>query len=61
LEHRNPQLIRLSVNEFRRLFITLILTPLHTSANSILTWSLWRRKHQQRARQCHQKRRSSPQ
>ncbi|MDL9947658.1 hypothetical protein QSJ19_19145 [Gordonia sp. ABSL11-1] len=59
-EHPNPSLIRLSVNEFRRLFISLILIPQHTT-RTVLDWSLWRRRHQQRARQCHQNRRSPPQ
>lgn len=60
-EHPNPALIRLSVNEFRRLFITLILAPLHTTRDRILDWSLWRRRHQRRAQQCHQSRRSTQQ
>lgn len=45
-------LIALTVNEFRRLFDTLLLRPLHTAAD-ILTWSTWRRKHQAIARACH--------
>ncbi len=56
-EHPNPTLIRLSVNEFRRLLVALILTPLH-HRDRILNWSLWRRQHQQRAHLCHQNRRS---
>lgn len=59
-EHSDPTLIRLSVNEFRRLFIALILSPLH-HRDRILDWSLWRRRHQQRAHQHHQKRRSQHQ
>ena len=59
-EHPNPTLIRLSINEFRRLFVALILTPLH-HRDRILTWSLWRRRHQQRAHHCHQNRRSQHQ
>ncbi|MGK2316364.1 IS701 family transposase [Gordonia rhizosphera] len=60
-EHPNPALIRLSVNEFRRLFIALVLTPLHAIGHRLLDWSVWRRKHQRRAQLCHQKRRSQPQ
>ena len=58
-ETPDPTLIRLSVNEFRRLFIALILAPLHTHTQ-LLDWSRWRRQHQHRARQCHQNRRSKP-
>jgi SRSO17 transposase len=60
IEHRDPSLIRLSINEFRRLFVALILTPLR-HRDRILDWSLWRRRHQQRAHLCHQNRRSQPQ
>ncbi|MFW0797811.1 IS701 family transposase [Gordonia sp. CPCC 205515] len=59
-EIADSTLIRLSVNEFRRLFIALILAPLHVSPG-LLDWSHWRRRHQQRARLCHQNRRSKPQ
>ncbi|CAN5393866.1 IS701 family transposase [soil metagenome] len=59
-ELANPTLIRLSINEFRRLFVALILTPLH-HRDRILNWSLWRRRHQQRSHQHHQNRRSQPQ
>jgi SRSO17 transposase len=45
-------LITLTVNEFRRLFVGLLLRPLHTVAD-ILAWSRWRRRHQARARACH--------
>lgn len=54
---RSPStLITLTINEFRRLFIALLLQPLHTVAN-ILAWSTWRRKHQATARRCHYRRR----
>lgn len=56
-EQPNKSLIRLSVNEFRRLFIALVLTPLHATGR-LLDWSIWRRRHQRRAQQCHQNRRS---
>jgi hypothetical protein len=45
-------LIMLTVNEFRRLFVGLLLRPLHAVAD-ILAWSTWRRRHQARARACH--------
>lgn len=60
LEASEPTLIRLSINEFRRLFIALVLTPLHTSSR-LLDWSRWRRQHQKQAQRCHQNRRSQPQ
>ena len=49
---RAESLITLTVNEFRRLFVALLLRPLHAVAD-ILAWSTWRRKHQARARACH--------
>jgi SRSO17 transposase len=52
----NPGPIRLTVNEIRRLFTTLVNPTIHTLAHR-LRWSLWRRTHQARARQCHYKRR----
>jgi len=52
------QRIRLSLKEFRRLFIALLLAPLHHDRTHILTWSHWRRKHQLIAQRCHQKARS---
>ena len=48
-------LILLTVNEFRRLFDTLLLTTRHT-ITSLLAWSRWRRQHQYRARQSHYRR-----
>lgn len=59
-DHHDPSLIRLSINEFRRLFIALILRPLQHHAN-IESWSTWRRRHQKRAQNAHQNRRSKPQ
>jgi SRSO17 transposase len=53
--HTRNSLITLTVNEFRRLFITLLLRPLHAVAD-ILAWSIWRRRHQARARACHYRR-----
>ena len=51
-----PDLIMLTVNEFRRLFDALLLTTRHT-ITSLLAWSRWRRQHQYRARQSHYRRR----
>ena len=45
-------LIQLTVNEFRRLFDALLLDTPRTIA-SLLAWSIWRRRHQARARQAH--------
>jgi hypothetical protein len=45
-------LVPLSVPEVRRLLVALVwqLTP---DSNRVLRWSLWRRRHQARARRCH--------
>ena len=51
-------LIRLTVNEFRRLFDALLLHTNHTLA-TLLAWSKWRRQHQYRARQSHYRRREN--
>ena len=51
-------LIALTVNEFRRLFDAILLTTRHTLA-SLLHWSIWRRRHQQRARQSHYRRQAN--
>ena len=48
-------LIELTVNEFRRLFDALLLSPTYT-VNRLLAWSRWRRRHQARARECHYRR-----
>jgi hypothetical protein len=48
-------LIEQTVNEFRRLFDALPLTPKHT-IDTLLAWSRWRRRHQARARECHHRR-----
>lgn len=57
-EATKDTLIPLTVNEFRRLFDTLLFHPLHTIAD-ILAWSRWRRKHQAIARACHHKNNSN--
>ena len=54
--HERRRLIRLSVNEFRRLFVGLLLTTTTTPAK-LLAWSRWRRQHQARARTSHYQRR----
>ena len=51
-------LITLTVNEFRRLFDALLLAAKRTLA-TLLAWSTWRRKHQNRARQTHYSRREN--
>ena len=56
VENTRAELITLTVNEFRRLFVALLLRPLHAIAD-ILAWSAWRRKHQAVARRCHYARR----
>lgn len=53
-------LIRLSINDIRKLFTILVLQPLHVIADP-RGWSLWRRKHQYRAQQHHYHRRSEQQ
>jgi SRSO17 transposase len=60
-QHRNGPpdsagLIPLTCNEIARLINRLTTTPARSLA-SILRWSLWRRQHQFRARQCHYQRR----
>jgi hypothetical protein len=50
-------LIRLTVNEIRRLHATFC-RPAHPAAH-YLRWSAWRRRHQARARHCHYQRRRS--
>jgi SRSO17 transposase len=53
-----PGLIAFTLAEFRRLFAALLLTTTHT-IDTLLAWSLWRRRHQARARHCHYKRRQA--
>ena len=50
------EMIPLTVNEFRRLSVALLLAATHT-LTSLLSWSHWRRQHQYRARQSHYRRR----
>ncbi|GAA1898109.1 IS701 family transposase [Streptomyces sodiiphilus] len=53
-------LVPLSCNEIQRLFITLVIQPLHNAAHR-LGWSDWRRRHQQRARTSHYRRQATSQ
>jgi SRSO17 transposase len=55
-DHGQPDLIRLTVNEIRRLINVLLIRSIHTIAHS-LRWSQWRRRHQARARRSHYTRR----
>lgn len=52
----HPDMIDLTVAEFRRLFVSLLLAITHT-IDTLLAWSRWRRQHQSRARECHYRRR----
>jgi hypothetical protein len=45
-------LIPLTCNELQHLFATLVVAPITHSAHR-LRWSWWRRRHQARARACH--------
>jgi SRSO17 transposase len=47
---------RFSVQEIRRLLCRLIWRTLH-SIEHVMSWSIWRRRHQCRAQQCHYRRR----
>ncbi|MGW5235977.1 IS701 family transposase [Streptomyces nodosus] len=61
-EHaRHPapdKLIPLTCNEIQRLFITLVVQPVHGAAHR-LRWSTWRRRHQARARVGHYRRQAA--
>ncbi|CAL9330668.1 IS701 family transposase ISSav2 [Streptomyces sp. enrichment culture] len=48
-------LVPLSCNEIQRLFITLVVQPVHDAAHR-LGWSDWRRRHQARSRASHYRR-----
>jgi hypothetical protein len=50
-------MIPFTLNEIRRLFDALTTAP-PTTAEHVLNWSTWRRKHQAIARECHYRRRS---
>jgi len=51
-------LIPYTLNEIRRLFDALTVGPQPRSRDHVLSWSLWRRRHQATARACHYRRRS---
>ncbi|GIF77441.1 hypothetical protein Asi02nite_69590 [Asanoa siamensis] len=51
-----PNLIRLTVNEIRRLINILLIRSTRSTAHR-LRWSIWRRRHQANARQAHDNRR----
>ncbi|KAB1925300.1 IS701 family transposase [Micromonospora sp. ALFpr18c] len=55
-EPTDTTMIKLTVNETRRLINTLVLTPIRDLTHR-LRWSDWRRRHQARARQAHYTRR----
>jgi hypothetical protein len=53
-------LVRLSVPEVRKLRLKLVWAVV-PDAEGVLAWSVWRRRHQHRARECHyKKRRAKP-
>lgn len=54
-----PGLIPLTLNEIRRLLIQLLTRPA-PDLSHLLRWSLWRRRHQAVARDCHYRRREQP-
>jgi SRSO17 transposase len=51
-------LIGLTCNEIQHLFATLVIQPVADAAHR-LRWSLWRRRHQARARTCHYRRQAA--
>ncbi|MEV5983924.1 IS701 family transposase [Streptomyces sp. NPDC052051] len=53
-------LVPLSCNEIQRLFITLVVRPVHDAAH-LLGWSDWRRRHQARSRTSHYRRQAASQ
>ena len=60
-EHTRPApdgLIPLTCNEIQRLFITLVVQPVHDAAHR-LGWSVWRRRHQARSQASHYQRQAA--
>ena len=51
-------MIRLSVPEVRKLLLKLVWAFV-TPTERVLGWSVWRRRHQHRARECHYKKREA--
>jgi hypothetical protein len=54
----SPELIELSCAEVSHLFAALVAPPADDHAHR-LAWSLWRRRHQARARTCHYRRQAA--
>jgi SRSO17 transposase len=57
---RPPGVIALTCNEIAHLFATLVIHPAGTALHR-LRWSMWRRRHQARARTCHYQRQAAHQ
>jgi hypothetical protein len=57
-EYARWVLIRRSVPEVRKLLLRLV-WALVPDAERVLAWSVWRRRHQHRARECHYKKRGA--
>jgi hypothetical protein len=55
-----PELVSLSRNELRHLFAALVTAPVADLGHR-LRWSMWRRRHQARARTCHYQRQAAQQ
>jgi hypothetical protein len=53
-----PGLLPLSCNELQRLFAALVIGPTANAAHR-RHWSVWRRRHQARARTCHYQRQAA--
>jgi hypothetical protein len=53
-----PGLIPVTCNEIQHLFVALLARPA-TDRGHRLRWSAWRRRHQQRARTCHDHRQAA--
>ncbi|MFD5341740.1 IS701 family transposase, partial [Streptomyces hawaiiensis] len=51
-------LIPLTCNEIQRLFITVVIRPVHDTAHR-LSWSHWRRRHQARSQASHYRRQAA--
>ena len=51
-------MIRVSVPEVRKLLLRLVWAAV-APAERVLAWSVWRRRHQHRARECHYNRRGA--
>jgi hypothetical protein len=51
-------LIPLTCNEIQHLFAALVIQPVADAAHR-LRWSVWRRRHQARARSCHYRRQAA--